>query len=1253
MRTLVRRRASADPTKEIPRMSKRLATLAALLGAATMLLSVLPLASASASSPWWQVLTGSRPTNLWEPVDKTEVQKLNTQALNFLGASSFAAKVEVGGQVVGCLGSGEIPGLVDSNLRCEEETGHSADETAAELEETLEGPYGAGNVEVSGGPAGAGSFEVKTAWAPPISLSVIAFEFSGQPFQMGTASSEVLTEGSGRLVLTLTNLGDAPVDGSTTPVTIVDKLPVGVTAYGTEAFAGFRNLDGPVNCTLLSAGKEVSCSFTGQLPAYEAIEIEVLASLDGSPPLAAAPGAAPGEVTVTGGGATASGASQAIEVSAQKTPFGVEYFSAQSEEEGGAVSTQAGGHPFQFTTTLQLNSGAVTPAPTRRESIVEQPAVPRNVHNPLALGLVGNPTAVPQCSAVDFFSNEPKGFNSCAPETAVGVASVTIVEPLLFGPVRVAAPVFNLQPTEGEPARFGFLPVGVPVTIDTAVDPDDGYRITASVSNATQAAALLSTTITLWGNPGDPRHDAARGWNCASPLPFGPCTRPESLGETAFLRQPVSCSSPLSFGFELEPWNVPLGSVKSTKSSSSPALLGCNKVPFDPSIAAAPTSKLATNPSGLDFALNLPNSGLDNSAAIAETEPKKVEVDLPEGMTANPSQAEGLAVCTPDDFKRETLSSRPGEGCPEASKIGSVEATTPLLAEKAEGSLYIAAPHDNPFNSLLALYLVAKVPERGVIVKQAGEVKPDPRTGQLRTVFDGLPQLPYSTFKLHFREGGRAPLVTPPACGSYDTLAKFTPYSAVNPDNPDLSEIFERNSPSKIERGVDGGACPAGGTPPFHPGLVAGSTNNAAGRYSPFNIRIFRDDSEQEITHFSIKLPPGITGKLAGIPFCSDAQVAAAEGREHDGGGGEEQRNPSCPGASQIGRTLVGAGVGSILTYVPGKLYLAGPYHGSQLSIVSVTSAVVGPFDVGTVVVREALKINPETAEVFIDATGSDPIPHIIDGIRVHLRDIRAYTDRPQFTLNPTSCEPTSTASTVLGSGTDFASEADDQPVTVTSRYQAADCANLGFKPNLKLNLKGGTRRGKNPALRATLLPRAGDANSARVSVQLPHSEFLDQSHIRTVCTRVQFNAGAGNGANCPRGAIYGHARAFSPLLAEPLEGPVFLRSSSHPLPDLVLAMHGLFDFDAVGRIDSVKGGIRNTFDFVPDAPITKVVLNMQGGKKGLLVNSTNICKGKHKAIAKFTGHNGKLHNFNPRLQAKCGKKARKHKGHKKHSRRR
>ncbi len=562
-----------------------------------------------------------------------------------------------------------------------------------------------------------------------------------------------------------------------------------------------------------------------------------------------------------------------------------------------------------------------------------------------------------------------------------------------------------------------------------------------------------------------------------------------------------------------------------------------------------------------------------------------------------------------------------------------------------EGALYVAAPYENPFGTLTALYLVVRAPERGVLIKQAGKVEFDHETGQISSTFEDLPPLPYSDFKLHFREGPRAPLVSPPACGEYVTSASFTPFSA-----KDDSEAIERTASFQIEGGADGGACPTGGLPPFKPGLLAGTLNNRAGAFSPFNLRLDRTDSEQEITHFSIKLPPGVTGKLAGVPYCSEEGIAKAKAREGSMlGGTQELEDPSCPQASEVGRTLVGAGVGNVLVYVPGRLYMAGPYNGSPLSIVAITAAKAGPFDLGTVVVREALRINPETAEVFVDATGSDPIPHIIEGVPVHLRDIRAYVDKPEFVLNPTDCTPTSTASTVLGAGLDFTSEADDNPVTVTTRFQAADCASLPFKPRLSLRLLGGTKRGKFPKLVSHLAMNGiGEAGIANATVILPHSEFIENAHFVNICTRVQFKEGAGNGAGCPSGSIYGHARAVTPLLSEPLEGPVMLRSNpERKLPDVVAALHNSqVDFDLVGNVDSVKGKLRTTFANAPDAPVTSADVELFGGSKGLFVNSTDLCLQKHRASVSFNGQNGKALAVRPVVQAKCKGKARRAKRH-------
>jgi hypothetical protein len=381
-------------------------------------------------------------------------------------------------------------------------------------------------------------------------------------------------------------------------------------------------------------------------------------------------------------------------------------------------------------------------------------------------------------------------------------------------------------------------------------------------------------------------------------------------------------------------------------------------------------------------------------------------------------------------------------------------------------------------------------------------------------------------------------------------------------------------------------------------------------------------------------LPKGVIGKLAGIPFCSDAAIAAAQARTGPNGGQEELDTPSCPSAAQIGRTLAGAGVGPDLTYVPGKVYMAGPYKGAKLSIAAITPAKVGPFDLGTIVIRQALRVDPTTAEVTSDGSSSDPIPHILQGVVVHARDIRVYIDRPEFILNPTSCERMSVEATVLGFGAS---------ANVSSPFQAADCANLGLKPKLSIQLLGGTKRTDTPRLKAVLTARKGDANIGRAQVTLPKSEFLEQAHIRTVCTRVQFNAGAGNGEQCPKGSIYGKAKATSALLDEELSGPVYLRSSEHELPDLVAALHApRVDVNLLGRIDSVNGGIRTTFEGVPDAPVSKFTLQMQGGKKGLIVNSLDICKRRHRAQVSLKGHNGRRYEFKPLVKARCGGKGKK-----------
>jgi len=922
--------------------------------------------------------------------------------------------------------------------------------------------------------------------------------------------------------------------------------------------------------------------------------------------------------------------------------FGLEpgSFDADIFDQNGDFEAQAGAHPFGVSTEFALKT-IPNPIPGDDEGLPIAAGAPlRNVTVEAPPGLAGDPTATPRCTLAEFLIS----FDGCPDEDQVGIAETEI--DLFSAHLRVPSAVYNVQPAPGQPARFAFRAILVPAVAVPSIRSESDYGLDFNVLNISTTAPVTANKFTFWGVPASPSHDSERGnlffGFCHGFTPL-PCHSNAPL--QPFLTNPTNCAhGPFSLDLEVQSWLGESDSeaILTHDDEGNPAgVTRCDRVPFEPSIDATITSDNAESPSGLDFELNLPATGIKNPDGLAQSQLKKAVVKLPEGVTLNPSVAEGLEACTPGDFARESLDSEAGEGCPNGSKIGTVITETPVLpqGEIIEGELFIGEPDDpstttpgaeNPFDSLLSLYLVMKLPERGVFVKVAGKVEPDPLTGQVTATFDDLPQVPFSSFKLHFREGGRAPLVSEPTCGEHLTEGELTPYSAP-------SEPVHVQSASLITHGVGGGPCPTGGIPSFEPGFDAGSINNNAASYTPFYLRLTRKDGEQDMTKFSSVLPPGVLGKLAEVSKCPEAAIAASATKT----GRQELASPSCPAGSEIGRSLVGGGAGSVLTYVPGKLYLGGPYHGDPLSVVAITPAVAGPFDIGTVVVREALTLNPRTAEVEVDGAASDPIPHILKGIPLKLRDLRVYVDRPQFILNPTSCDPSSVKATVFGSYLDVFNPADDVPVDLSTRYQAANCLNLGFKPRLDLSLKGGTRRGGHPALTATYEPRAGDANIKGLVVRLPRSAFLDQAHIRTICTRVQFAADS-----CPPAAQYGYIKAFTPLLEEPLQGPVWLRSSNHKLPDLVFDLHGLVDVEVSVRLDSARGGIRATLTDSPDAPLSKVVLKMQGGKKGLIVNSRNLCGGANRANVRFEGHNGKRFNSGPLLRSEgCGKKARKKHG--------
>jgi hypothetical protein len=899
--------------------------------------------------------------------------------------------------------------------------------------------------------------------------------------------------------------------------------------------------------------------------------------------------------------------------------------------EAGDPATQAGSHPASLRLSVGFEASKQAGQPFTQGDL-------RDLSFQLPGGLFENPTAVPTCTQANFhkprFSQfeESKSGESCQDRSQVG--TLTVKSSFGGGQTRTFG-LFNLDPPPGVPSEIGANPYGAPIIFIPEIRQAGGeYGITLRTDEVSQTIDVSALTLSIWGNPWSVLHDPQRG-NCLNALEpsFGwsKCSvgRPADNPPTAYLTLPTFCDQPLSFSASATSWQE-AGTV--SRSVSTKALEGCGFLSFEPKAIAQLSDPRASSPSGYEFDIDVDTHGVLDPARLSPSPIKKAVVSLPEGVTINPSVGAGLGVCTTAQYEAETPLSPPGAGCPNESKIGDFTVISPIIDQRIEGALFLAAPHENPFGSLIAIYLVAKSIDRGILVKVAGELAADQTTGRLTATFDRLPQLPYSELKLHFREGQRSPLATPAECGAISTEADLIAWR-----DPNL--IKHVSLPAQITAGVGGGPCPSG-LPPFLPKAKGGTLNSNAGSYTPFYLHLTRTDVEQEVVSYSATFPPGLLGKVAGVPYCPEAAIEAAAQRS----GVAERDNPSCPASSLIGHTYSGYGLGSVLSYAPGGLYLAGPYRGSSFSVVAIDSALVGPFDLGVVIVRSAIRIDPETTQASIDATGTDPIPHIIDGIPIHLRDIRAYIDKPEFTINPTSCEPFSVASALNGAGEVFGDQADDTLATATAPFQAFNCSALGFKPDVSLKLKGGTRRGKHPALRVVVKPRPGDANIASASVALPRSLFLEQGHIQQICTRPQFQE-----RRCPPSSVYGHVKAYTPLLEEPMEGEAILRSSDHTLPDLVFVLsgHGI-EVDLAGTIDSVKGGLRGTFPALPDAPVTKFELSLESGKHGLLVvSSKNLCKEAQLANSRFMGHANKGSVTHPQIALKCKKEKKKGKGKK------
>lgn len=843
-------------------------------------------------------------------------------------------------------------------------------------------------------------------------------------------------------------------------------------------------------------------------------------------------------------------------------------------------STQAGAHA-DFTVAFAL---------AEDETSHEPFALTRDVKVTLPPGIIGNPQGIPRCTALQLGTAPQE--SECPQDSQVGETEVTLGG---ANAGHFTEPVFNMVPPGGETvARFGFYAGPFPTILNARIDPRT-YGIVASLEGASAAAALIGASTTLWGVPAAESHDLQRvtpeeALNHTGP----PGGRKSNLPEAPFMTNPTDCDTVREIKVEATSYQRPEFPVE--RSAPFPTITGCGKLSFEPTLTVTPTNPEAFAPTGIDAELQIPQD--ETAKGLATSELKEAVTTLPAGLTINPAAGDGLDACSAEQVGFEN----PGPShCPDAAKIGSAEFVVPALEHSLQGSIYQRSPEPG---HLFRLWLVSD--ELGVHVKLPAEIEANPLTGQLRTVFAGIPilggnpQVPVADLKLHVSGGPRAPLSTP-ACGTYQSQYELAPWSGKAPVAGD--------TPMQISSG-----CGKGG---FSPKLSAGTLNPAAAHFSTFTLDLTRSDGEANLLSLDVTLPKGLLAKLAGVGVCPEPATASGD----------------CPASSQVGTVAAATGVGGSPLWIPqpGKastaVYLAGPYKSAPYSLLVKVPAQAGPFDLGTVITRAGIYVDPETAQATVK---SDPLPQILEGVPVTYRDVHVEVNHPDFVVNPTNCNPLALSATAIAIGGAVANLSDG--------FQATNCSKLAFAPKLVLRLHGGTKRSQHPGLSAVLTQTPGQANISRASVTLPSSEFIDQSHISNPCTRPQFAANA-----CPTKSLLGHAKAVTPLLDAPLEGPIYFLANGgqRPLPDVVADLNGAFHIVLVGKVDSVVKGevsrIRTTFSTVPDAPVKRVDFNLfGGGKRGLLVNSANLCAHPLRAVLKLAGQNGRAANSEPRVATDC-----------------
>jgi uncharacterized repeat protein (TIGR01451 family) len=993
--------------------------------------------------------------------------------------------------------------------------------------------------------------------------------------------------------VTVTNVGDAPSDGS--PIVLSDTLPSGLRyepGGGTEEegaeitdYLRYYNEgveEGVFSC---SEGPPVACTDLDAIPPGQSVVMRVPVGVVG------VPGSVVNDVRVSGGGAPSVSASEMTTIASTPAGFGLEGFDGGFAGAEGLPDAQAGSHPYAATFEFNFN----TLPEQSRFGPLDPAGSPKQITTNLPAGLIVNPGATAtRCTEAQL---ESSLFGSCPASSAVGTVNVMfgVLAPMLQGPV----PLYNMVPPAGVPAEFGFDAAGQGLFIHLAggVRTGEDYGLSATASDILQWGEIEGITVTLWGNPSDPSHSEARG-SCAfitsgleRPCPTAPVATP-------FLTLPSACSGPLTTATSMDSWQEPANFVRGSFATHDAAggpvgVTGCEKLGFSPSLSVAPESQAAGSPTGLNVDLRLPQRETlepESQELLAEANLKKAVVALPADVAVSPSVANGLGVCTPEEIG---LSGKEKPSCPDSSKVGSAEVITPLLDHPAEGSVFVAQQGNNPYGSLVALYLVVEA--EGAIIKLPGEVSLDPATGQVTASFDKSPQLPFSELRLHIFGGPRAALVMPNGCGSYTTRGQLTPYSSETP--VELASTFQ------VTQGCGGQG--------FGPSFSAGTADNQAGGFSPFSVTISRQDGEQTLGGVTVTTPPGLLGVIKGVERCPEPQ--ASQG--------------ACGAGSLIGHTTATAGVGPDPVSVGGQVFLTTGYKGAPFGLSIVVPAVAGPFNLGNVVVRAAVDVDRSTGQITIS---SDPLPTILQGVPLDVRTVNVTVDRSGFMFNPTSCDPLAVTGTLTS--------AQGASAGVSSRFQAANCAGLGFHPSFTASTQAATSKKNGASLDVKVgYPTGSQANIRSTAVVLPKQLPARLTTIQQACPEAVFNA---NPAGCPVGSNIGTATASTPVLAGALSGPAYLVShGGAAFPDVTLVLQGeSVTLVLVGSVDIKHGITSSTFASIPDAPISSFELSLpEGPHSGLTAvvpakAKGNLCGQTLSMPTTITGQNGAQIRQNTRI---------------------